>query len=328
MTISVIIPAYNVAAYLPKALDSVLGQSFVDWQVVLVNDGSTDGTLDVARRYSVADSRIKVIDQPNAGVMAARKAGLLNAIGELIYFLDGDDILTPTALESLYDCMVGGGADIVFGHYYRQSPSYTLKCIEACQDGTLQGDRYIKAILTNEVSSYLCGRLYRRELFGKLDFDEDLSLSEDKYLNLQIALLGARLELCDSFIFYYVKRTDSLTHSVMPLEYVKLLTGSIESLFAQRLDLMPWVVMMKVSYYLTYINSTSGVDISCDPWVRQLHQTLNQGENRALYRKSYGPWDRINVTLRRTKAGALPAKILLTVHRISKSISKRVRKYA
>lgn len=328
MTISVIIPAYNVAAYLPKALDSVLGQSFVDWQVVLVNDGSTDGTLDVARRYSVADSRIKVIDQPNAGVMAARRTGLSHAVGELICFLDGDDFMTPHALERLYGSLSLSGADVVIGNYYRHSASYTLERREGCLESDLQGDGYVKAILTNEVSSFLWGRLYRAEVLRGVDLPLELNLSEDKYINLQVALRGVKVALCSDFIVYYVKRTDSMTHYVMPLEYVKLLTGCIERLFTHRLDLMPWVVMMKVSYYLTYINSTSGVDISCDPWVRQLHQTLNQGENRALYRKSYGPWDRINVTLRRTKAGALPAKILLTVHRISKSISKRVRKYA
>lgn len=326
MRVSVIIPAYNVAAYLPKALDSVIGQSFVDWEVVVVNDGSTDGTLEVAERYGAQDARIRVIDQPNAGVMAARSKGLSTAKGELIYFLDGDDYLVDTALESLYNCIEKGGADIVFGHYYRQSPSYTLKCMERCGNGVLQGDQYIKNILTNQITSYLCGRLYRRELFDGLDFNGKLSLSEDKYLNLQIALSGARIELCDSFIFYYVKRVESLTHSVMPLEYVKILTGSIEQLFVARKDLMPWVVAMKVSYYLTYINSTSTPDISGNQWVKQLHAQLREGANGELYRQIYGPWDRINVFLRRRKAGALPAKILITVRRISKSMAKRARK--
>lgn len=98
---SIIIPVYNVAAYLRECLDSVLGQSFADWEVICVDDGSTDGSGAILDEYAARDERFRIIHQPNAGVSAARNAGLETARGEWLWFVDADDAVHPDALEWL-----------------------------------------------------------------------------------------------------------------------------------------------------------------------------------------------------------------------------------
>ena len=101
--ISVVIPVYNVEKYLEQCLDSVIAQSFEDIEVICVNDGSTDSSLEILKRYADNDSRIKIISQKNKGAGAARNVGIENAAGEYVYFMDSDDYLNADAFERLND---------------------------------------------------------------------------------------------------------------------------------------------------------------------------------------------------------------------------------
>lgn len=101
MKFSIIIPIYNVELYLRQCLDSVLAQNLVDWEAICVNDGSTDGSTAILEEYASMDSRFKVITQANGGLSAARNTGLKKAHGEYVLFLDSDDWLEPTALQTL-----------------------------------------------------------------------------------------------------------------------------------------------------------------------------------------------------------------------------------
>lgn len=97
--VSIIVPCYNQAAFLPEALNSVIEQTYADWEVIIINDGSTDNTAEVAGRYVVLDNRIRLVNQENMGVSAARNVGLREARGKYIVALDGDDIIAPQYIE-------------------------------------------------------------------------------------------------------------------------------------------------------------------------------------------------------------------------------------
>lgn len=121
-SISVVIPAYNVSKYIGAALDSVLAQTFADWQVIVVDDGSKDDTAAKVEAYT--DPRIRLIRQENAGVSVARNAGIAAAEAEALIFLDGDDEFHPTALERLHKALVAHPeAILVFGTSMRMLPS-------------------------------------------------------------------------------------------------------------------------------------------------------------------------------------------------------------
>ena len=120
--ISIVMPAYNAEKYLTDAVDSVLAQTFADWELSIVNDGSTDKTLAIARAYAAADNRIRVIDQKNAGTVAAKNAAIAAASGQYIFPLDSDDKIAPECLERLYNKIKSGKYAVVcpdgrtFGH--------------------------------------------------------------------------------------------------------------------------------------------------------------------------------------------------------------------
>ena len=113
MKISVVIPVYNIEDYLSECLDSIVNQSLEDIEIICVNDGSTDGSLDILKEYESKDSRVKIISQENKGIGNARNTALEYAKGEYVYFIDGDDTLELDALERLYDLNIEKNADFI-----------------------------------------------------------------------------------------------------------------------------------------------------------------------------------------------------------------------
>ena len=111
--ISVIVPVYKVEPYIRKCVDSILGQTFSDIQVILVDDGSPDQCGKICDEYAKQDSRVHVIHQENKGVSAARNAGISLAKGEYIMLVDSDDFITENMLEKMHDCIAESGSDIV-----------------------------------------------------------------------------------------------------------------------------------------------------------------------------------------------------------------------
>ncbi|MCQ9628389.1 glycosyltransferase [Cetobacterium somerae] len=112
--VSVIIPVYNVELYLKETLESIINQSLKEIEIIVINDGSTDKSLDIIKKYQNMDKRIKIINQKNKGVSVSRNEGLKKATGEYIYFMDGDDYLEKIALEKCYVESVNQNLDVLF----------------------------------------------------------------------------------------------------------------------------------------------------------------------------------------------------------------------
>ena len=118
MKVSIIIAAYNIEDYINRCLNSIVNQSFKDIEIIVVNDGSTDNTINIINNFAKNDVRIKVIDKKNGGLIEARKSGLARASGEYILFLDGDDWLHIEAIEKLYKEAKKDNFDIVLYNFY------------------------------------------------------------------------------------------------------------------------------------------------------------------------------------------------------------------
>ena len=119
MFFSVIVPIYNIEKYLPRCIDSVLAQSFDDFELILVDDGSPDNCPKICDEYAVKDARIKVIHKENGGLVSARQVGIKKAVGDYVFHLDGDDAVCNDALESAYKIINETNADIVSFSYKR-----------------------------------------------------------------------------------------------------------------------------------------------------------------------------------------------------------------
>lgn len=128
--ITVIIPVYNVSDYISRTINSVLCQTYKDWELILVDDGSTDDSGDICEAYSATDERIKVIHQKNGGVSSARNMGIELSSGKYIAFIDGDDYISEYYFETLYNMLVNNDADMSVQIYYNMYPTGREKSVK------------------------------------------------------------------------------------------------------------------------------------------------------------------------------------------------------
>lgn len=182
LSVSVIIPVYNTAKYLPCCIESVLCQSFDGFELLLVNDGSTDGSGDICDTYAARDSRIRVFHKENGGVSSARNLGLKEAKGEWVCFVDSDDELLPEGLQTMVDG-VSSDVDLVMAGYYGWIGE-TLVTDTSCfgMDGIIDRDKALLTMYSNSpYMGYSWGKLFNRNLIMDrcISFDEHVRFKED-----------------------------------------------------------------------------------------------------------------------------------------------------
>lgn len=217
--ISIIIPAYNIAHCLGVTLDSILAQTHPNIEVIVVDDGSTDGTAAVMADYAARDERVKTVRQENGGVTAARLRGVAEATGDWIGFVDGDDCIEPDMFARLLANAVKHSADISHCGYQMIFPSGRIDYYYdtgkvAVQEG-LQGCR---DLLTGEfVEPGLCNKLYRRELFTGLAqrMDKSIRNNEDLLMNYYLFRQAKRAVFEDWCPYHYILRPSSATTAAL-----------------------------------------------------------------------------------------------------------------
>jgi glycosyltransferase involved in cell wall biosynthesis len=173
--VSIIIPCYNNEAYIRESIDSALCQTYPNIEVIVIDDGSTDGSYEVMKSYQ---SQIKMLQQKNAGPSAARNTGILNSGGDYLLFLDGDDILMPEAVESKMKIMLSDESiGIVSGAFYAFDETGVLPGLWSSEHLAKQKNPFIQFVLT---PSLHCGPLYRKSVFADCGlYDPSLESSED-----------------------------------------------------------------------------------------------------------------------------------------------------
>lgn len=214
--ISVLIPIYNVERYLPRCLDSVLAQTFSDFEVICVNDKSPDNSLDILKEYAQKDVRIRIIDKPrNEGSMMARHTGYTNAKGRYLFFLDGDDSLPANAFETLYRKSVESDADIVVGEMVLVNSAGGMMPKHRPERVGEDYRSYLKSILNWNIPS-LCGSLFNRKLFDGYDYSalDHFRLSEDRILLTEILVQRKpTIATIADVTYYYWQNGESITHA-------------------------------------------------------------------------------------------------------------------
>ena len=214
--ISIIVPAYNIETYLARTLDSILDQTYRNLEVIVVNDGSKDGTGAVLDRYAARDPRIRAIHKENGGVTSARLRGLAEATGEWIGFVDGDDLAEPDMYERLLENSLKYDADISHCGYRMVFPSRvdyyhnTGKLVEQDHDAGLRD-----LICGSFVEPALWNKLYRRSLFAgiteKMDFS--IKINEDVLMNYWLFKASRKSVYEDFCPYHYVLRPGSAATS-------------------------------------------------------------------------------------------------------------------
>lgn len=217
--ISVIIPVYNVEKYLRKCVDSVLGQTFKDIEIILVDDGSTDGCGKICDEYAEKDSRIRVIHKENGGLSCARNAGLDIARGEYIGFVDSDDYVSAEMYEKLLAAAKEYSANLICCNIMNVSENENGEEI-SCVSETCGGKRGL--CLPNEILDDVktlsvfypsaCNKLYSKEIFTNIRYPEGFWY-EDKYVLLDIICAANAIVCIGDSLYYYYMRQGSIIHT-------------------------------------------------------------------------------------------------------------------
>ena len=215
--ITVIIPVYNVEKYLRKCLNSVLTQTYTNLEVILVDDGSPDNCPAICDEYAAQDERVRVIHQMNAGVSAARNAGLDAATGDYVGFVDSDDWIEPDMYETLCRLATESNADMAYVDYVVDRvnvPSereYSEKTVLLSKEETLRAI-FAGVTLNGMVSLYIA----RRELFSGVRFALDITVAEDILVAVQLVLQANHVAYRSHLCYHYVMHGAAAHNSFKP----------------------------------------------------------------------------------------------------------------
>lgn len=217
--LSIIIPIYNTEKYLRKCIDSILNQTYRDYELILVDDGSTDSSLSICDYYAEQDKRIKVIHKGNGGVTSARKAGLAVSYGEYISFVDSDDwmeadfysILLSRVQETQAEILVASGyqKEEVIGHKV-QNQEIHMKL----RHGVYRQREVKKLLEKDRIAPPLWRKVYKRELISKNIWliDNHVCIGEDKLCSYACMLDAGSVVIQKNCAYHYVQREDSAMH--------------------------------------------------------------------------------------------------------------------
>ena len=215
--ISIIIPAYNAEKYIEECVDSIRRQTFEDWEILLIDDGSTDRTPSICDRYVADDSRIHVVHVENGGVSKARNIGLSMASGEYIAFADADDILPSESLKIRIDLI--GKADLAVAGYELFSSEGIIEKTPSCRQGMWDQHEMVNNIaVTGEMGyqGFLWNKLFRREIINnnRLDFVIGLPFNEDRVFCTEYSLCCTKANYSSKLSYRYRITHDNTTSSV------------------------------------------------------------------------------------------------------------------
>ena len=205
--ISVIIPVYNVGKYITETIESVLRQTYINFELILVDDGSTDNSGEICDAYFSKDKRVKFVHKPNGGVSSARNVGIELAAGKYIAFIDGDDFVSECYLETLYSMLVNNNVDMAVQVYYNMYSTGKEKSVQETINKVMSAWEFIEFEILGgrDTSTYV--KLYRSDIIKKhnIRFDESITNLEDML-----------------FLFYYVKECDSVFYNTDEVNYYRV----------------------------------------------------------------------------------------------------------
>ena len=224
MLFSVIVPIYNIEKYLGRCIDSVLSQTYDNFELILVDDGSPDNCPAICDEYAARDSRIKVIHKENGGLVSARQAGICKACGDYVFHLDGDDAVLPDALESAYRIIRDTGADIVSFSYKICVDGEIGKAVDDIAEEGLYNksdmqDKIYPNLLSNKnmknLFYFLWGKAIKRELATKhqMNVNPAISMGEDVICSTPCYLDANTVYMSKKPVYLYTVRGDSITTS-------------------------------------------------------------------------------------------------------------------
>lgn len=215
--VTIIIPVYNVRDYVKDCINSVCNQTYKNIQIIIVNDGSTDGVEPILQEYEQEDSRVQVIHKKNGGLSSARNTGLDNAIGEYISFIDSDDLIPSNFIENLISVLSQNSVDIAvcgIQRFFDEDPTKRYPFMPLKQ-GLYDSESYISKILLHKVDNSAWNKIYRRNLISDSRFTEGI-INEDFPFIMELLNKTKNIYYTHSTYYEYRIREGSITATINP----------------------------------------------------------------------------------------------------------------
>lgn len=266
--ISVVVPVYNTRQYLSDCIESILSQTYSNFELLLIDDGSTDDSYELCCSFAEKDSRIRVFQQENEGATGARRRGIENAKGEFICFVDSDDTITVDAFAILLDKMTDG-IDVVIS--------------DSCFEQIITSVDFLNRLLVCELPVSLWGKLYRKKLFEHSDvmnMGNEIYMGEDYLTNMQLSFYVNRAYCLPEHIYQYRDTPFSISHTrKYYLEYEEIFREQVEKIIAKRQQ-----TGLELAWYRFQLNLLKGLIVnkivfSYDtPWIKELLNKRMKGK--------------------------------------------------
>lgn len=262
--VSVVVIGYNIEKYINNCLDSLINQNYDNYEIVFVNDGSKDSTLEKAQSYAYANDLVRVIDKPNGGIVSARKEGLKNCTGDYVCFVDGDDWVENHMISSLVYGLEDESVDIVQSNFYEQRDNGDFQLREQRPEKEfLMGDEYLVSILNDELAHFMFAKLYKRQFLlscGYLEYLE-VTMAEDLMTNSLVGLYNPKVHLVDNSVYFYRYNASSCSRDgtdklIEQVKTIKFIIRKFEEAgkYNEYKDLLDFLWF---SYAVTYVTNPS-----------------------------------------------------------------------
>lgn len=242
--VSIIVPVYNAELYIRRCINSILQQSYTNFEILIINDGSTDNTLNILKELKLLDERIHIFNQSNKGVSAARNVGIENIKGKFFTFVDADDFLESDMLNSAVECIQESESDVVT--YGWKKIDNKSKLIEACSENdeiVISSEKIINKILENYSAyggGYPWNKLWKiSDSLKPLYFDSSLSYFEDLEWVVRMMLQVQKMQILSKCLYNYMVYPTSVTNNPKNKERNELGYHMSVKLIIQNLDLIP-----------------------------------------------------------------------------------------
>ena len=242
--ISIIVPVYKAEKYLRRCLDSILAQTFADWECILIDDGSPDNSRKICDEYNEIDARFRVIHQENAGVSAARNAGLNVALGDWIGFVDSDDWIDPETYQTALDAATKYCADVVQWGFF-------------LNDGNVdyEATKYKEGEIFTPVMNCVWCSLIKKNLFleHEISFPCGIRIAEDMFVMVKLMYFSAKTYILSDVFYHYFQNCESATHTNISnkLEDECRVVDSIDSFLLSRSPDKKWLAWLSSTKFST-----------------------------------------------------------------------------
>ncbi|MDU2265555.1 glycosyltransferase [Clostridium celatum] len=215
MKVSVIVIAYNIEKYIERCLKSILIQSLKEIEIIIVNDGSNDNTLNIINKLIINDNRVKVINQKNKGIIEARKSGIKVASGEYILFVDGDDWIELNTCEILYKVSNENNLDILIYNAFWVYQNRKVSSSIISNKENIKVDP-LKNLFLGKILPAMWGKLIRREFLNKIDinYPSNINYGEDLATVTSWFINKPKIDIIDDYLYNYYQRDNSITNKV------------------------------------------------------------------------------------------------------------------